>query len=59
MQLVMHTLSSYEVQSGQKINKGKSFFYVHSKIAGSIVQDIEGVTGFNKGKFPLLTLDTR
>lgn len=56
LQLGMHTLCDYELQLEQNINKAKSFFYVHNKICRSIVQEIKGVTGLNKGKFPFTYL---
>lgn len=55
-QLIMNTLHLYEEQSGQLINKGKSFFYLHNKAALSSIQVVEEVTGFEKGTFPLMYL---
>ncbi|XP_060200321.1 uncharacterized protein LOC132628563 [Lycium barbarum] len=38
LQLIMGILQEYEQMSGQLINKGKSSFYMHSKVANVIVQ---------------------
>jgi len=52
----MEALSNYENQSGQKINKEKSFFYMFNKAALSEVQLVENITSFSRGKFPLIYL---
>jgi len=52
----MQTLDEYEQQSGQKINKEKSLFYVHDKIARTVIQEVESCIGFSRGKFPLMHL---
>lgn len=54
LQLIMDVLVQYEGQSGQKINKEKSFFFMYNKAAIVVVQEVEIVTGFQKGKFPLM-----
>ncbi|XP_059291733.1 uncharacterized protein LOC132045207 [Lycium ferocissimum] len=38
LQLIMGILQEYEQMSGQLINKGKSSFHMHSKVANMIVQ---------------------
>lgn len=48
LQLLMEVLTKYEQQSGQKINKGKSFFFMFSKAARFIVQEVEIVTDLKK-----------
>lgn len=52
LQSIMMIIGDYELQSGQKVNREKSFFYVLHKTAGNIVQEIEDITGFTKGNFP-------
>ncbi|XP_059295565.1 uncharacterized protein LOC132048898 [Lycium ferocissimum] len=56
LQLIMRILQEYEQMSGQLINKGKSSFYMHSKAANVIVQQVEAITGFTRGSFPFTYL---
>ncbi|XP_015160507.1 uncharacterized protein [Solanum tuberosum] len=56
LQMIMNVLKMYEEQSGQLINKEKSFFYLFNKAAHSSVQTVEEVTSFCKGNFPLTYL---
>lgn len=54
--MIINTLNEYEIQSAQKINQEKSLFFVYHKTAGTIVQIVEDITGFSKGKFPMIYL---
>lgn len=54
--LLMNTLQEYERQSGQKINRDKSVFFVHNMAAHRDIQLIEECSGFPRGKFPLTYL---
>lgn len=45
-----------EAQSGQKINKEMSAFYIYNKVAQTDINRVEEYTGFYKGKFPLTYL---
>lgn len=56
LRLLMETLCEYESQSGQKINKEKSAFYVYHKAAHDDTQRVEEHTGFHRGEFPLTYL---
>lgn len=53
LQLIMRTLSMYEQQSDQLINKDKSSFDMFNKVVHNSVQLVEDVPCFSKGKFPL------
>lgn len=53
IQLIMHTLYEYKLLNEQE----KKLPYVHNKTVGCIFQEIKDATGFNKGKFPSLTLN--
>ncbi|XP_060210670.1 uncharacterized protein LOC132637628 [Lycium barbarum] len=53
---IMKILQEYEAISGQLINKGKSAFYMHDKIAGALSQQVEQITGFKTDQFPLTYL---
>lgn len=52
----MDVLKNYEEQSGQLINKEKSFFYMYHKVAHTHIKEVEDCTGLSKGKFPLMCL---
>jgi len=54
LSLIMTVLKDYEEQSAQKINKEKSLFYMCSNARHSVVQEVEDITDFVKGKFPLI-----
>lgn len=56
LQMVMNTLKKYKEQFGQKINKNKSTFIIHTKIVGTVVQEIEECIEFYRGKFALMYL---
>lgn len=49
----MATLQEYEKESRQKVNKEKSFFYLHHNVATDIAQQVEQMTGMNRGSFPM------
>nr|XP_016440692.1 PREDICTED: uncharacterized protein LOC107766425 [Nicotiana tabacum] len=49
---IMAALGNYEKISGQMINKDKSSYYMHSKVANGLFQAIEAIIGFARGKFP-------
>ncbi|KAH0710893.1 hypothetical protein KY284_012320 [Solanum tuberosum] len=54
LNLIMHTLNTYEETSGQMINKAKSLFMVHSNAFKSTKDIIKRITGF-KQKEGLIT----
>ncbi|XP_019246545.1 PREDICTED: uncharacterized protein LOC109226206 [Nicotiana attenuata] len=43
---IMAVLGSYERISGQMINKDKSSYYMHSKVANGLFQAVGAITGF-------------
>ncbi|XP_075098963.1 uncharacterized protein LOC142175861 [Nicotiana tabacum] len=43
---------NYEKISGQMINKDKSSYYMHSKVANGLFQAVGAITGFARAKFP-------
>ncbi|KAG5570033.1 hypothetical protein H5410_059799, partial [Solanum commersonii] len=43
----------YEKQSGQKMNKENSFFYLHHNVAAGISQEVEHSISTRKGVFPM------
>jgi len=45
-------LMEYEQVSGQLINKEKSNFYMYHKVGTSLVNKVEQVIGFSRGKIP-------
>nr|XP_016479792.1 PREDICTED: uncharacterized protein LOC107801044 [Nicotiana tabacum] len=53
---VVEVLTLYEQTSGQLINKTKSSYYMHTKVAKNLVDSVGGITGFQKGKFPFTYL---
>ncbi|XP_070034559.1 uncharacterized protein [Nicotiana tomentosiformis] len=53
---VVYVLAQYKQTSGQLINKTKSSYYMHAKIAGSIVSSVGANTGFQKGEMPFTYL---
>ncbi|XP_060182050.1 uncharacterized protein LOC132611675 [Lycium barbarum] len=56
LKCIMNILSKYEQMSGQLINKGKSSFYMYSKIGNELIQEVGDCTGFAKGQFPFTYL---
>ncbi|XP_060182357.1 uncharacterized protein LOC132612025 [Lycium barbarum] len=56
LELIMDVLHAYEQVSGQLINKGKSSFYVYSKVSNVLIQQVENITGFKRGTFPFTYL---
>ncbi|XP_060190612.1 uncharacterized protein LOC132619866 [Lycium barbarum] len=54
--LIMKVLYGYEQISGQLILKGKSSFYVYSKVSNVLIQQVENITGFSRGTFPFTYL---
>ncbi|KAG5589798.1 hypothetical protein H5410_040312 [Solanum commersonii] len=44
LQLILDVLNQYEEQSGQMINKGKSFYYMYSKTAHTVANEVENTT---------------
>ncbi|XP_019232505.1 PREDICTED: uncharacterized protein LOC109213200 [Nicotiana attenuata] len=52
LQKIVDVLALYERTSGQLINKAKSSYYVHSKIAADLKNAVATITGFSKGTFP-------
>ncbi|XP_075086315.1 putative mitochondrial protein AtMg01250 [Nicotiana tabacum] len=53
---IMVVLGNYDKISGQMINKDKSSYYMHSKVANGLFQAIGAITGFARGKFPFTYL---
>ncbi|XP_075087544.1 uncharacterized protein LOC142169569 [Nicotiana tabacum] len=53
---IMAVLGNYEKLSGQMINKDKSSYYMHSKVANGLFQVVGSITGFARGKFPFTYL---
>ncbi|XP_075074578.1 uncharacterized protein LOC142162156 [Nicotiana tabacum] len=51
LRLIMEVLNSYEVASGQLINKSKSAIYVHHSTSDEVVITIERVTGIGRQEF--------
>ncbi|KAH0670569.1 hypothetical protein KY289_025062 [Solanum tuberosum] len=49
----MVVLQDYEKQSGQKVNKEKSFYYLHQNVAARISTLVEQCTGMSRGSFPM------
>lgn len=47
------TLQEYEKQLRQKVNKEKSFFYLHKNVVAGIAQQVEQSIGMRKGVFPM------
>ncbi|XP_019256398.1 PREDICTED: uncharacterized protein LOC109234797 [Nicotiana attenuata] len=56
LQKIVDVLALYERTSGQLINKAKSSYYVHSKIAADLKNAVATFTGFSKGTFPFTYL---
>lgn len=50
---IMTVLQEYEKQSGQMVNKEKSFFYLHQNVAAGISLPVEQCIGMNRGSFPM------
>lgn len=46
---IVSTLHEYEVQSGQKINKEKRYFFIHQSVATDLKILVEECTGFSRG----------
>ncbi|XP_070039154.1 uncharacterized protein [Nicotiana tomentosiformis] len=53
---IMTVLGNYEKISGQMINKDKSSYYMHSKVANGLFQAVGAITRFARGKFPFTYL---
>lgn len=53
LQLIMQTLSSYETDSDQLINKDKSYFMILSNTPQDSVEMIKEVTGFTQKDCPI------
>ncbi|XP_075091457.1 uncharacterized protein LOC142171669 [Nicotiana tabacum] len=53
---IMAVLGNYEKISCQMINKDKSSYYMHSKVANGLFQAVGTITGFARGKFPFTYL---
>ncbi|XP_019225001.1 PREDICTED: uncharacterized protein LOC109206620 [Nicotiana attenuata] len=53
---IMEVLGDYEKVSGQMINKAKSSYYMHAKVAHGLVKAVGDITGFTRGKFPFTYL---
>ena len=53
----MQVLQQYESQSGQKVNKEKSFFYMHQNTSRSITEKVGEITGMTRGVFPFKNLE--
>ncbi|XP_075095079.1 uncharacterized protein LOC142173397 [Nicotiana tabacum] len=53
---IMAVLGNYEKISGQMINKYKSSYYKHSKVANRLFQAVGAITGFARGKYPFTYL---
>uniref|UniRef100_A0A0V0HYL8 Putative ovule protein n=1 Tax=Solanum chacoense TaxID=4108 RepID=A0A0V0HYL8_SOLCH len=51
---IMTVLQDYEKQSGQKVNKEKSFYYLHQKVAAGISHQVEQCTGMSRDSFPMI-----
>lgn len=56
LERIMECLQEYETESGQKINKHKSAFFLHQNVAGEVRKLVEECTGFTRGQFPLTYL---
>lgn len=53
LEKIMSTLQDYERQSGQKVNKDKSFNCIHQNTGRAVDSQIALITAMNKGKFPM------
>lgn len=53
---MMHVLRRYEDISGQRINKSKSFFYLHEKTSLIYTIRVRKLTGIGQGDFPFVYL---
>ncbi|XP_019241256.1 PREDICTED: uncharacterized protein LOC109221250 [Nicotiana attenuata] len=56
LQKIVDVLAQYEHTSGQLINKSKSSYYMHAKVAGDMTNAVASITGFTKGTFPFTYL---
>ncbi|KAG5615555.1 hypothetical protein H5410_015379 [Solanum commersonii] len=53
---MMNILRGYELVSGQKVNKDKSFFYLHEKTLLIMTIRLRKLTGLKPGNFPFIYL---
>uniref|UniRef100_A0A0V0IRF8 Putative ovule protein n=1 Tax=Solanum chacoense TaxID=4108 RepID=A0A0V0IRF8_SOLCH len=53
---IMSTLQKYEKQSGQKVNKEKSFYYLHQNTTRNISERVKQCLDMNWGDFPMTYL---
>lgn len=56
LERIMETLQDYEKVSGKKINKEKSFYYLHQNITANTAIQVGQCTGMTKGYFPMMYL---
>lgn len=49
----MDTFQDYEKQSGKKVNKEKSLYYLHQNTARNSCEVVNQCLGMNKGTFPM------
>lgn len=50
---MMDILQEYERKSGQKVNKEKSFFYLHQNALAEVIHQVQQCTGMRRGAFPM------
>ncbi|XP_070042708.1 uncharacterized protein [Nicotiana tomentosiformis] len=56
IQLIMNVLEEYEKASGEKVNKGKSSFYMHEKETYHEANTVHLITEFQRHPFPFTYL---
>lgn len=56
LRMIMNDFAEYETQSGQKINKVKSAFYMHQYMSNDLKIMVEHSIGVARRKFPLIYL---
>ncbi|MCD9640147.1 hypothetical protein HAX54_025258 [Datura stramonium] len=49
----MTMIQEYEKQSGQKVNKERSLYYLHQKVDVGIPAQLKQITGMVRGFFPM------
>lgn len=52
LKMIVAILQDYKAQSGQKVNKEKSFFFIHQMTASELRNMVEECTGISKAEFP-------
>lgn len=54
--LIINILKSCENQSGQEINKDKSYFYMMRNVGEALIKEMKEATGFVRCNFPIMYL---